>query len=149
MKQNNIQAQRTPYEINLRQHRRIVLPKLNNGWHKETRKWLFSSSFEAAANRYFIGKSHRRHSQWKINAYFSISGQVFHARISRVIFQHAQLACWEHVIMRKWRINREGIIAMEVLYELVTTISKRPSEREILQWSSLLLTASQRERYGV
>lgn len=108
---------------------------------------MFSSSFGAAGNLHFIGND--EHVE-KSAYFFTISGLVFHARSSRVLFQHAQFASWEHVIMRKWRINREGsIIAMVVWYELVTTISRRLSEREILQWSSLLHTASLRPRYFV
>lgn len=108
---------------------------------------MFSSSFGAAGNLYYIGKN--EHVEKKLG-FFTISGLVFHARSSRVLFQHAQFVSWEHVIMRKWRINREGsIIAMVVWYELVTTISRRLSERGILQWSSLLHTALRRPRYFV
>lgn len=54
---------------------------------------------------------------------------------------------WEHVIMRIWRINREGTIAMVVSCESVITISKKLSEREILQSSSLPHTALRKQRY--
>ena len=60
---------------------------------------------------------------------------------------HAQCWSWEHVIMLKWRINREGIIVMVVWCESVTTTSKRPSEKEILQLSSLPPTALQKRRW--
>ena len=108
---------------------------------------MFSSSFGAAGNLYHIGKNEHVEKQ---RGFFTISGLVFLARSSRVLFQHAQFVSWEHVIMQKWRINREGsIIAIVVSYELVTTISRRLSEREILQWSSLLHTALLRPRYFV
>lgn len=108
---------------------------------------MFSSSFEAAGDRYFIAKVQRRNCDKKDAWILRISGLVFRAWIPRVFFQHAQLAFWEHVIMRKWRINREGIIAMAVLYELVTTISRRLLERGTLQLLSSQHTVLPKRRY--
>lgn len=99
------------------------------------------SSFAAAGNPAFQKKKKK----WLLVAmsFFGSSSRVPRACYS----SHAQCWSWEHVIMLKWRINREGTIVMVVWCESVTTTSKRPSEKEILQLSSLPRTASQKRRW--
>ena len=56
------------------------------------------------------------------------------------------VAVSKFTIMKRWRIKGDLTTAMEVWYELETTALKKPSEREILQWSNWRPTVSQNQR---